>query len=156
MEEELGVLNHSKSIENQIKSWSFDESTKNAYRSCSSCLPHAILVHNSQVNSEEHGAKVETVRAVNSSYLSWAGQYKKCVQYHFKFTSVCSTLVSRSILHVSLFKTDCQSNAINYPNIFSLQLYMWIHEIGYCIRSNIINFSISKFKEFSVFVVVKC
>ena len=34
--------------------------------------------------------------AVKSSQLSWSGQYKKCAQYNFKFTSVYS--VGRKIL----------------------------------------------------------
>ena len=50
---------------------------------------HAILVDISRVNLEEHSAKVDTLRPVN--YI-WAGQYKKCEQYNFKFTSEYSAL----------------------------------------------------------------
>ena len=34
--------------------------------------------------------------AVKSSQLSWAGQYKKCVQYDFKFTSEYSEMVFKN------------------------------------------------------------
>ena len=44
---------------------------------------HTILVHISRVNTEEQGNS-----AVKFIQLSRAGQYKKCVQYDFKFTTV--------------------------------------------------------------------
>ena len=44
--------------------------------------------HISRVNSKEGKRHKGRNSAVQSSLLSWAGQYKKCVQYNFKFTPV--------------------------------------------------------------------
>ena len=47
--------------------------------------------------------------AVKSSQLSCAGQYKKCVQYDFKFTSECSVFEAEYylVLYIStLFKAE--------------------------------------------------
>ena len=42
-----------------------------------------------QVNLEERSTKVGTVR-YSPVQSSWTGQYKNCVQYDFKFTSIYS------------------------------------------------------------------
>ena len=44
---------------------------------------HDILVNIRLVDSVEHGTKIETMRY---SPVNLVGQYKKCVQYGFKFT----------------------------------------------------------------------
>ena len=60
---------------------------------------HAILVHILWVNLEDYGTKVGSMQysperhkgrisAVQSRQSKWTGQYKKCVQYDFKFTSI--------------------------------------------------------------------
>ena len=45
------------------------------------------------VNSDEHDTKVETVRYSSFKLVGhWTGQYKKCVQYGFKFTPYSATV----------------------------------------------------------------
>ena len=50
-------------------------------------LIHAFLIHISRVNSEGHGTKGRN-STVKSKQHSWAGQYKKCVQYNLKLSSL--------------------------------------------------------------------
>ena len=50
---------------------------------------HAISVYISWVNLEDNSA----IRSIQCGQLSWAGQYKKCVQYDFQFTSEYSEFV---------------------------------------------------------------
>ena len=47
---------------------------------------HAVLVYMRRLNLEEHGTNVETVQE-QSRQVSGMGQYNKCAQYDFKFTS---------------------------------------------------------------------
>ena len=68
------------------------------------CTPHAILVHKGRVNLVDYGAKFDTVW-LKSSQLSWAGQYKKNVQYDFKFTSEYSAPLNFNIDTLPLKKS---------------------------------------------------
>ena len=49
----------------------------------SSILPH-YCAHYGKLRGTQRKGRYS---AVKSSQLSWAGQYKKCLQYNFKFTS---------------------------------------------------------------------
>ena len=55
----------------------------------------------------EHGSKVDTVQ-LKSSQLSWAGQYKKCVQYDFKFTLEYSAVKSSQLSWAGQYKKCVQ------------------------------------------------
>ena len=48
-----------------------------------------MLVKIRWVNFDNEPQRSKQCGAVQSSQLSWTGQYKKCVQYDFKFTPVC-------------------------------------------------------------------
>ena len=50
---------------------------------------HAILVHIGRVRQRKGRNS-----AVKSSQLSWAGQYNKCVQYDFQYTSEYSVILT--------------------------------------------------------------
>ena len=57
--------------------------------------------------------------AIQSSQLSWAGQYKKCVQYDFQFSSKYSAVAAKN---KTTFTASClQSLARNPPRHISLQ-----------------------------------
>ena len=66
-------------------------------------INHAMLVHVSRVNVEEHGAKVDTVRFTGQ--LRWAGQCTNCVQYDFKFTLVYSEIYWLCIMSMNACKS---------------------------------------------------
>ena len=48
------------------------------------------------------------ISAVKSSQLSWAGQYKKCVQYDFKFTLEYSAVKSSQLSWAGQYKKCVQ------------------------------------------------
>ena len=85
------------------------------------------LVHINVVNLGEHGAKVGTVQ-VKSSQHSWTGQYKKCVQYNFKFSSEWCDCICGSSCMLCIY--DYEVHPVCY-----VCMYMWftLHVMYICI-----------------------
>ena len=84
---------------------------------------HAILVHITRVNLEDYGIKVGLVR-YSPVNLGGRSQYKKWVQYDFKFTSIYSDdkliLKPRESIFIFSIERRCVTWSI-YSKIVSLQ-----------------------------------
>ena len=76
-----------------------------------------------ELKGTRHQGRNSTVR---SSQLSWAGLYKKCVQYDFKFTRciVCTVPFNR-------VRTFVYGTRANCPNVPALTVQISVHCQGF-------------------------
>ena len=63
--------------------------------------------------------------AVKSCQLSWAGQYKQCVQYVFKFTAEYSDVFDRVFLHIYKVPNVHAHGEISYMLVERLVTCSW-------------------------------
>ena len=90
----------------------------------------------SAVYSEYTATESYVISAVQSSQSRWTGQYKKCVQYNFKFTSIFSGLCWKYYWHSKgrIQKTGAHLYSLNHQTLPLKHLAHVIHLLLICYK----------------------